>query len=280
MADKIATEQEAKTKLGFDGSVIANKCCTKARAEQMGADVSSLSSYTSNRLVTLSKIQRFIPSSNMFVLFISHCDPYEEFPEMNPDIMDDSTYNIMQLTISGNSRSYAYEFMRYRTDYSDSWEEGDAQNTSFWRWGLGLVGNVNTLFYWDGEQDLANRLGVTPQSINGTITINSIQNRCDDISTGQIYYSSRSYSTIYSISDTTPLRLKSTGEGDDKWQIECDWGITSEDFKSYMSGLASWSSKVQNYNFTYQNQLGYVDTDNYVHGNIVLCYAAGCTYNL
>ena len=41
----IATEGEAKEKLGYSGSVDTNKCCTKARAVAMGADSSKLTSY-------------------------------------------------------------------------------------------------------------------------------------------------------------------------------------------------------------------------------------------
>lgn len=47
----IATEGEAKSKLGYSGSVDTNKCCTKARAVAMGADSAKLSRYKDNQLV-------------------------------------------------------------------------------------------------------------------------------------------------------------------------------------------------------------------------------------
>lgn len=53
----IATEGEAKSKLGYSGSVDTNKCCTKARAVTMGADSSKLSAYKDNQLVKYSDIQ-------------------------------------------------------------------------------------------------------------------------------------------------------------------------------------------------------------------------------
>lgn len=52
----IATEGEAKEKLGYSGSVDTNKCCTKARAIAMGADSSKLTSYKDNQLVKYSDL--------------------------------------------------------------------------------------------------------------------------------------------------------------------------------------------------------------------------------
>ena len=52
----IATEGEAKIKLGYNGSVDTNKCCTKARAIAMGADNSKLTSYKDNQLVKYSDL--------------------------------------------------------------------------------------------------------------------------------------------------------------------------------------------------------------------------------
>lgn len=52
----IATEGEAKSKLGYSGSVDTNKCCTKARAVAMGADSSKLTSYKDNQLVKYSDV--------------------------------------------------------------------------------------------------------------------------------------------------------------------------------------------------------------------------------
>ena len=52
----IATEGEAKEKLGYSGSVDTNKCCTKARAVAMGADSSKLTSYKDNQLVKYSDL--------------------------------------------------------------------------------------------------------------------------------------------------------------------------------------------------------------------------------
>lgn len=47
----IATEGEAKIKLGYNGSVDTNKCCTKARAIAMGADSAKLSGYKDSKLI-------------------------------------------------------------------------------------------------------------------------------------------------------------------------------------------------------------------------------------
>lgn len=49
---KIATELEAKT-MGGTLSVIDNKCCTKARALELGCQIKSGFSYTDNQLVEL-----------------------------------------------------------------------------------------------------------------------------------------------------------------------------------------------------------------------------------
>lgn len=53
----VATEGEAKSKLGYSGSVDTNKCCTKARAIAMGADGAKLTSYSNEQLVKYSDIQ-------------------------------------------------------------------------------------------------------------------------------------------------------------------------------------------------------------------------------
>ena len=50
---KIATELEAKTM----GGVIDNKCCTKARALELGCQIKSGFSYTDNQLVELELLQ-------------------------------------------------------------------------------------------------------------------------------------------------------------------------------------------------------------------------------
>lgn len=50
---KIATELEAKTMGGGTLSVIDNKCCTKARALELGCQIKSGFSYTNNQLVLL-----------------------------------------------------------------------------------------------------------------------------------------------------------------------------------------------------------------------------------
>lgn len=52
----IATEGEAKSKLGYSGSVDTNKCCTKARAIAMGADSAKLTFYKDNQLVKYSDV--------------------------------------------------------------------------------------------------------------------------------------------------------------------------------------------------------------------------------
>lgn len=57
----IATEGEAKSKLGYSGSVDTNKCCTKSRAIDMGADRSKLSAYKDNQLVIYNDIVKNIP---------------------------------------------------------------------------------------------------------------------------------------------------------------------------------------------------------------------------
>lgn len=56
---KIATEQEAKDKLAYQGIVTSNiKCCTKERALEMKADISKLEKYKDNQLVQLSDLDK------------------------------------------------------------------------------------------------------------------------------------------------------------------------------------------------------------------------------
>lgn len=57
---KIATELEAKTIGGGTLSVIDNKCCTKARALELGCRIKSGFSYTDNQLVELEGIEAAI----------------------------------------------------------------------------------------------------------------------------------------------------------------------------------------------------------------------------
>ena len=54
---KIATELEAKTMGGRTLSIIDNKCCTKARALELGCQIKSGYSYTDNQLVELEGIE-------------------------------------------------------------------------------------------------------------------------------------------------------------------------------------------------------------------------------
>ena len=54
----IATEGEAKSKLGYSGTVDTNKCCTKAKAVAMGADSSKLGSYKDTQLIKYSNIAK------------------------------------------------------------------------------------------------------------------------------------------------------------------------------------------------------------------------------
>lgn len=61
LTNGIATEDEAKTKLGYTGTVTTNKCCTKARAVTMGADSTKLTGYTDDRLV---KYEDLVKSAN------------------------------------------------------------------------------------------------------------------------------------------------------------------------------------------------------------------------
>ena len=80
---KIATESEAKSIGGSSSSVTANKCCTKARAQALGCNVSG--TYDSNQLVPkdhLSKpITRYtitfktLSSSASFYLFSTSSIP-------------------------------------------------------------------------------------------------------------------------------------------------------------------------------------------------------------
>ena len=63
----IATEGEAKSKLGYSGSVNTNKCCTKARAITMGADSSKLTSYKDNQLVKYSDLYKAIKTYDVSI---------------------------------------------------------------------------------------------------------------------------------------------------------------------------------------------------------------------
>lgn len=64
---KIATELEAKTIGGETLSVIDNKCCTKARALELGCQIKSGFSYTDNQLVELEGIEAAITAPNVIL---------------------------------------------------------------------------------------------------------------------------------------------------------------------------------------------------------------------
>lgn len=64
----IATEGEAKSKLGYSGSVDTNKCCTKARAIAMGADSAKLTSYKDNQLVKYSDLSTSVIDNKLTVI--------------------------------------------------------------------------------------------------------------------------------------------------------------------------------------------------------------------
>ena len=64
---KIATELEAKTMGGGTLLVIDNKCCTKARALELGCQIKSGFSYTDNQLVELEGIEAAITAPNVIL---------------------------------------------------------------------------------------------------------------------------------------------------------------------------------------------------------------------
>lgn len=65
---KIATELEARTIGGGRTlSVIDNKCCTKARALELGCQIKSGFSYTDNQLVELEGIEAAITAPNVIL---------------------------------------------------------------------------------------------------------------------------------------------------------------------------------------------------------------------
>ena len=64
---KIATELEAKTMGGGTLSVVDNKCCTKARALELGCQIKSGFSYTDNQLVELEGIEAAITAPNVIL---------------------------------------------------------------------------------------------------------------------------------------------------------------------------------------------------------------------
>lgn len=64
---KIATELEARTIGGGTLSVIDNKCCTKARALELGCQIKSGFSYTDNQLVELEGIEAAITAPNIIL---------------------------------------------------------------------------------------------------------------------------------------------------------------------------------------------------------------------
>lgn len=70
----IATEGEAKSKLGYSGSVDTNKCCTKARAIAMGADSAKLTSYKDNQLVKYSDVDLPVLDPNTAPNGVYICD--------------------------------------------------------------------------------------------------------------------------------------------------------------------------------------------------------------
>ena len=64
---KIATEQEAYNIGGVkDGLFVANKCCTKERAEIMGCDVNG--EYEDNQLVQLEDLTKHVNYVNIPIL--------------------------------------------------------------------------------------------------------------------------------------------------------------------------------------------------------------------
>lgn len=90
----IATEGEAKIKLGYNGSVDTNKCCTKARAIAMGADSSKLTSYKDNQLVKYSDLY-----INKQVLGIScNSAPYQQGYVLYYILSEAVNYNITVTT--------------------------------------------------------------------------------------------------------------------------------------------------------------------------------------
>lgn len=64
---KIATELEARTIGGGTLSVNDNKCCTKARALELGCQIKSGFSYTDNQLVELEGIEAAITAPNVIL---------------------------------------------------------------------------------------------------------------------------------------------------------------------------------------------------------------------
>lgn len=64
---KIATELEAKTMGGGTLSIIDNKCCTKARALELGCQIKSGFSYANNQLVQLEGIEAAITAPNVIL---------------------------------------------------------------------------------------------------------------------------------------------------------------------------------------------------------------------
>lgn len=60
--NKIATEDEVKSKIGSSGSTTANKCCTKSRAIELGVPDNTLTDYDDNQLVKYEDIH--VPQVN------------------------------------------------------------------------------------------------------------------------------------------------------------------------------------------------------------------------
>lgn len=114
----IATEGEAKSKLGYSGTVDTNKCCTKARAIAMGADSSRLGNYSNNQLVKYSDI---VLNSILVEFFISkstkryyaQADGYSldatltYYLEDNDNSNYDGNYNVV-FDSSDTSNTYTY----------------------------------------------------------------------------------------------------------------------------------------------------------------------------
>lgn len=76
--NKIATELEAKTMGGGTLSVIDNKCCTKARALELGCQIKSGFSYNDNQLVELNGIEAAVQTPNLTLVY-----EWEDMPISN-----------------------------------------------------------------------------------------------------------------------------------------------------------------------------------------------------
>lgn len=124
---KIATEQEAY-EIGQQGIPIANKCCTKSRAEALGCEVSG--AYLSNQLVQ----QSHLSSSGIYLEIVSNIQNYTSYTNwgylkiitLETSLQDNSATTSILPYRGGDIEVYVMTYYRFhiRIDVSYDTKQG------------------------------------------------------------------------------------------------------------------------------------------------------------